>query len=93
RAKLTEIMKELRLSQYGITASDEIKVGNLLNATNLIIGEILDVSDEDSTKEFSIKNIEVESGKILWKYEFILNEKDLSNSLNNNMKELSRKIP
>ena len=41
------------------------------------MGEIIEVNRHDSL-EFSIRNIEMETGKILWKYEFSIDEKELT---------------
>ncbi len=92
RTRMDEILKELKLSQSGLTPSDQLQIGSMLNATNLILGEILEVNHGDSTVEFSIRNIELESGKIIWKYEFTLDESNLSQSLSLAMKELESKI-
>lgn len=92
RVKLDEILKELKLSQTGLTVSDQVKIGNMLNASNLIMGEIIEVNRHDSFLEFSIRNIEMETGKILWKYEFSIDEKELTPSLNKAMKDFDGKL-
>ncbi len=92
RIKLDEILKELKLSQTGLTTSDQVKIGNMLGASNLIIGEIIEVNRHDTSLEFSIRNIEMETGKILWKHEFSIDEQQLTSSLNQTMKDFDTKI-
>jgi hypothetical protein len=53
RVKLDEILKELKLSQTGLTTSDQVKIGNMLNASNLILGEVIEVNRNDASLEFS----------------------------------------
>ena len=92
RVKLDEILKELKLSQSGLTVSDQAKIGNMLNASNLIMGEIIEVNRHDTSLEFSIRNIDMETGKILWKYEFSIDEQELTPSLNKAMKDFDGKL-
>lgn len=92
RVKLDEILKEVKLSQSGLTTSEQTKIGNMLNASNLIIGELLDIDRNDSTLEFSLRNIEMETGKIIWKHEFAIDEKNSTQTLNEAMKQLDSKI-
>lgn len=92
RMKLDEILKEMKLSQAGLTTSEQIKIGNMLNATNLLIGEILELNSNDSFLEFSIRSIDVNSGKILWKYELSVDERNIAESLNKSMFILDSKI-
>jgi hypothetical protein len=92
RVKLDEILKELKLSQTGLTTSDQVKIGNMINASNLILGEIIEVNRNDTSLEFSIRNIEMETGKILWKHEFSIDEQQLTPSLNQAMKDFDLKL-
>ncbi len=92
RVKLDEILKELKLSQTGLTVSDQVKIGNMLGASNLILGEIIEVNRHDTSLEFSIRNIEIETGKILWKHEFSIDEQQLTPSLNQAMKNFDSKF-
>lgn len=92
RVKLDEILKELKLSQTGLTTSDQVKIGNMLNASNLILGEVIEVNRNDASLEFSIRNIDMETGKILWKHEFSIDEQELTPSLNKAMKDFDSKL-
>ncbi|HMV43635.1 MAG TPA: CsgG/HfaB family protein [Leptospiraceae bacterium] len=92
RVKLDEILKEVKLSQTGLTTSEQAQIGSMLNASNLIVGELLDIDRNDSTLEFSLRNVDMETGKILWKYEFSIDEKNSTQSLQEAMKSLDSKI-
>ena len=92
RTKMNEITKEFKLAQTGLTRNDQIELGKMLNATNLILTEILELNQDDKHLEFSIKNLDVESGQILWKYEFTIDETNLSESINKAMEGLKSSI-
>lgn len=92
RSKLNEIIKEFRLAQTGLTRNDQIELGKMLNANNLVLIEILELNKSDNQLEFSVKNLDVESGQILWKYEFLIDESKISSSINKAMSELETKI-
>lgn len=92
RSKLNEIIKEFKLAQTGLTRNDQIELGKLLNANNLVLIEILELNKSDDKLEFSVKNLEVESGQILWKHEFLIDESKISTSINKAMQELETKI-
>ncbi|MBK8393810.1 MAG: hypothetical protein IPL26_00985 [Leptospiraceae bacterium] len=92
RVKLNEIFNEFKLAQNSLSRTDQIEIGKLLNANNLILTEILELNQSDKKLEFSVKNLEVESGQILWKYEFSVDESNTTESLNNAIHELNEKI-
>jgi hypothetical protein len=92
RAKILEITKEFKLSQVGLTRNDQVEIGRMLNASNLILSEILELNKADNKLEFSVKNLEVKSGRIIWKYEFVVNELMISESINEAMGELENRI-
>ncbi|HNH06982.1 MAG TPA: CsgG/HfaB family protein [Leptospiraceae bacterium] len=91
RMNLKQILKEMKLSQTGLTIADQIKIGKMMNATNLITGEILETNDKDDISEFSVKNIDIQTGKIIWKHEFQISENS-SSSLNSAIQELGNRI-
>ena len=64
----------------------------MLNASNLILGEVIEVNRNDASLEFSIRNIDMETGKILWKHEFSIDEQQLTPSLNKAMKDFDSKL-
>lgn len=92
RTKMNEITREFKLAQTGLTRNDQIELGKMLNATNLILTEILELNQDDKHLEFSIKNLDVESGQILWKYEFSIDESKISESINKAMEGLKSLI-
>jgi len=92
RTKMNEITREFKLAQTGLTRTDQIELGKMLNASNLVLTEILELNKDDTHLEFSIKNLEVESGQILWKYEFTIDETKISESINKAMEGLKSLI-
>lgn len=91
RMNLKQILKEMKLSQTGLTMADQIRIGRMMNATNLVIGEILETNENDDILEFSVKNIDIQTGKIVWKHEFQISESS-SSSVNSAIQELGSKI-
>ncbi len=91
RINMKQILKEMKLSQTGLTMADQIRIGRMMNATNLVIGEILETNENDDILEFSVKNIDIQTGKIVWKHEFQISESS-SSSVNSAIQELGSKI-
>jgi hypothetical protein len=92
RKEINQAINEVKMSQTGLTEEKQNQLGKMLNATNLIISEILRIQETGNTIDFSVKNLDVQTGKILWKYEFQLDDKDLSHTVNESMKSLKENI-
>jgi TolB-like protein len=92
RVMLQKIIEELKLNQSGLTESNTTRLGQMSNASHIIIGELFDVSSNDQLIEFSVKSIEIETGKILWKYDYEMDETDIVKSGNRVISDLDKKL-
>lgn len=69
RNRLEEVLKEIRLSQQGLT-KEGLEVGNLENVTNIIRGELNPALESKGFIELTLKDIDVKTGQIHWKYTY-----------------------
>lgn len=79
REKLDTVLKEMVFSKTGLTQSDGIKIGKMLNADSVIFGTVTSFvqgssTDKSPTKKLEktrvgiiIKAVHIETGVILWK--------------------------
>ena len=92
RLMIQHIIEELKLNQSGLTENNTIKLGQMLNASHIIVGEIFDVNANDQMIEFSVKSIEIESGKIVWKYDYEMDETDIVKASKKTLSDLEGKL-
>ncbi|MCC5815983.1 MAG: hypothetical protein JJT78_14615 [Leptospira sp.] len=70
RKKIQSLLSEIRFSNSGLTTSNRLAFGKFSNAERLIIVSDLDINEPEKKSRteinFSIRCVEIESGKIIW---------------------------
>jgi len=89
REKISKIISELELQASGLTLENGVKIGKMLNADVIIIGQVTSyvqgaVDDSSPTGElehttvgFNVRAVNIDSGVILWKISVVDSDKNI----------------
>jgi len=89
REKIFKIMDELEIQASGLTLKDGVKIGKMLNADVIVIGQVTAyvqgaVADksptgklEHTTVGFNVRAVNIESGVIMWKINVVDSDKNI----------------
>jgi len=89
REKISKVINELELQASGLTLENGVKIGKMLNADVIIIGQVTsyvqgEVGDKSLTKElehttvgFNVRAVNISSGVIMWKINVVDSDKNI----------------
>jgi curli biogenesis system outer membrane secretion channel CsgG len=89
REKISRVIDELKLQATGLTLEDGVRIGRMLNADVIAIGEVTSyvqgaVAEKSPTGEleyttvgFNVRAVNIESGVILWKISVVNSDRDI----------------
>jgi len=89
REKISKILAELELQSSGLTLENGVKIGKMLNADVIVIGQVTSyiqgaVEDKSPTGElehttvgFNVRAVNIDSGVILWKINVVDSDKNI----------------
>ncbi len=89
REKISKIISELELQASGLTLENSVKIGKILNADVIIIGQVTSyvqgaVDDSSPTGElehttvgFNVRAVNIDSGVIMWKISVVDSDKNI----------------
>jgi hypothetical protein len=95
RNKMDRILNEIKFSQTGLTQSNRVRFGKLLNAERIILisnatGNYLDPKDNFKLN-FNISCIETESGRIIWSHQMIYSSQE-KKDIDSHLYDISYKL-
>lgn len=89
RNKISKILAELELQASGLTLENGVKIGKMLNADVIVIGQVTSyiqgaVEDksptgvlEHTTVGFNVRAVNIDSGVIMWKINVVDSDKNI----------------
>jgi curli biogenesis system outer membrane secretion channel CsgG len=89
REKISKILQELELQVSGLTIENGVKIGKMLNADVIVIGQVTSyvqgaVDDKSPTGElehttvgFNVRAVDIDSGVIMWKISVVDSDKNI----------------
>ncbi len=89
REKISKVLAELQLQATGLTLENSVKIGKMLNADVIIIGQVTSyvqgaVEDksptgglEHTTVGFNVRAVNIDSGVIMWKISVVNSDQNI----------------
>jgi curli biogenesis system outer membrane secretion channel CsgG len=89
REKISKVIDELEIHASGLTLENGVKIGRMLNADVIIIGQVTayvqgEVADESPTGKlehttvgFDVRAVNIDSGVIMWKISVVDSDKNI----------------